>query len=232
MVTNACREQRRERARYVRTTREVVARGHTWATAPDAARFSGRDWQCSPIVSVDAQLRAWMVPVALFVRTSTFSDVVPVLLRTSVRHFSELAGPLKHGFFFIPSTSQKLFPPTSQKHFSASKRILVSFSFVGADFFGIDAMLLLHVGLRCIDQVQRESIVRGRSCTTAVTHEERVQWKSDARAFLLACKQQDMVEADRVKVQLPQKIDRLSAFYATHTSAQAMTASPSSTEHS
>ena len=65
MATNACPKQRRERARYVQGTQEVTARGHTWATAPDATRFSGRDWHCSTIVSVDPQLWAWMVPVAL-----------------------------------------------------------------------------------------------------------------------------------------------------------------------
>ena len=61
MATNACREQRRERARYVQATQKVTAQGHTCATAPDATRFSGRDWQCSPIASVDSQLWAWMV---------------------------------------------------------------------------------------------------------------------------------------------------------------------------
>ena len=78
--------------------------------------------------------------------------------------------------------------------------------------------MLLGVARWCAvhHQVQRDSIVRGRLCALVVKHEESAQWKSDARAFLLACMQQDLVEADRVKVELPQKIDRLSAFYATH----------------
>ena len=36
--------------------------------------------------------------------------------------------------------------------------------------------------------------IAGRLCRSEVKQEETVQWKSEAHAFLLACKQQDFVE--------------------------------------
>ena len=41
-------------------------------------------------------------------------------------------------------------------------------------------------------------------------------WKRDVRAFLFACKQQVMAEGKREKVELLQKIDRLSSLYDAH----------------
>ena len=76
---------------YVHVTQEVVARGRTWATTPDATRFSGRDRQCSPIVSVDAQLWAWVVLVVLLYELLAF-NVISQLLRGSSR--------ASHNFFF------------------------------------------------------------------------------------------------------------------------------------
>ena len=82
----------------------------------------------------------------------SFSEVVPVLLRTLFFDWSEgRSVPLLRTcrslktFFLIPSTSQN-FPLTSQKQFSASNRIFVVVRWFF--FFGVVAIFLLHVGVR------------------------------------------------------------------------------------
>ena len=94
MATNACREQRRERGRYVRTTREVVARGsHVGDRSRCDSIFlavTGNALQSFLWThSCGHGWSLWHSLSELLVFKLTFSDVVPVLLRTSVSHFSE-----------------------------------------------------------------------------------------------------------------------------------------------
>ena len=60
---NAYRQQLLERTKYWLALRELLSSGCTFATSVDATRFSGKDWQCGPICSVDAQKFGWMAPI-------------------------------------------------------------------------------------------------------------------------------------------------------------------------
>ena len=217
MATNACREQRQEGARYVQATPKVAAQEHTWASALDATRLSGRDWQCSSIFFCGRTAGGMDVCGAL-ARTSCVQHHVPLSQKLhpclskppfstcqkfALCHFSEFASLCKHVVFLIRPLSSCLLLKE------------LCFRAFGLFFIGIIAFLVA----RCCavhHQVQGDCTVRGRFCTSAVKDEERVQWKIDVRAFLLDCKEQDLAEEDRVMVGLPYKIDRLSAFHATH----------------
>lgn len=72
--SNATRERTLERGRYWMSTRKAMSSGTTWAIAPDATRFAGKDWQCMPVCSVDNQLYAWAPPVVLDLLRSSFSS--------------------------------------------------------------------------------------------------------------------------------------------------------------
>lgn len=49
------------------------------------------------------------------------------------------------------------------------------------------------------------------------TTAEKAQWKQDARQFLKECMEEDAEEQEKKKSELPKTLDRLAAFYLTHT---------------
>ena len=112
--------------------------------------------------------------------------------------------------YFVPP-SRKLCPSP----FAFEKKFLCASSKVGFSFSRVQNLdsprFLVRRWSTAHHHAQRDNIVRGSFCTSEVKQKEPVQWQREARAVLLACKQQDLAEEEQEKVEVPQKSDRFSA---------------------